>query len=431
MRWFDGLAAVAIAGVSAYLVAQAPLRELEGTAYDLLLRARHEIYGPAGGGRQGPPASSPVVVIALDRETALRPPFDRLPQELWTPQIAGVVNRVLAGGARIVAQQDVFTATANDTLPHYDAHYLAVLARGAQQGRIVLGRRAPAPDRLGPAPEIIAAAGGDRNVRRIALYPDADGVLRHAALYESSHDVTGTVSRNPSLALELAARVIGERPHLLNGSTLLLGRYPVPGSEDNAMLLNFRGGRGGIPVFSLGDLHACDEAGDAAFFRKHFDDKVVLIGRSDVPRVRRVTAARFLDSAPQTRDAERCRLPVMQSLVGLENGGDMAEVEVSATAVRNLLQRDAVKTLPQSVALLASALLALATALAVTRIALALVAPGVLVVLGGWGYLAVVMLARENWLMPLAQPAGAVVIAFAAAWAFRRLRGRGLRLRRA
>ena len=157
MRWFDGLAAVAIAGMAAFLVAQPPLRALEGPAYDLLLRARQEIYSPLARAQ----SVSPVVVVALDRETALRPPFDRLPQELWTPQVAEVMGRLLDAGARFVAQQETLTTAAKGAVPGYDADYLAVLERAGEAGRIVLGRRAPAPDRLGPAPDYIAAAGGD------------------------------------------------------------------------------------------------------------------------------------------------------------------------------------------------------------------------------------------------------------------------------
>ena len=115
MRWFDGLAAVVIAGVAAYLVAQPPLRGLEGVGFDLLLRARQEVYRPDAAAPAAP-LRSPVVVVALDRETALRPPFDRLPQQLWTPQIAAVMERVLEGGARMVAQQQAFAATAGSVL---------------------------------------------------------------------------------------------------------------------------------------------------------------------------------------------------------------------------------------------------------------------------------------------------------------------------
>lgn len=420
MRWFDGFVALVIAGLTAYLVAQPPLRGLEGMAYDLLLRARHEVYG-----QESPPQPSPVVVVALDQETALRPPFDRLPQELWTPQIAAVMQRTLDAGALVIGQQQAFAGSANGVVDGYDADYLALLNSAGADGRMVLGRRAPAADRPGPAPEHVEAVGGSRNLRRIGLHPDTDGVLRHAALFESSGDDTGTVSLHPSLAMELAARVIGERPHLLNGSTLVLGRYAVPGSDKNAMLMNFQGGGGGIPVFSLGDLYACSQDGGEAFFRKHFDDKVVLFGRTDAPSARGVAAARFLNMHNADRYAERCHLPVMQSLVGLDSTYTTPEVVVTATAVRNLLQRDAVKTLPGYAAVLASGLLALATALAVLRISPALVVPGVLLLLFGWSYLAVVMLARETWLMPLAQPATAIIIACACTSAYRALRRLG------
>ncbi|MGF1628784.1 MAG: CHASE2 domain-containing protein [Kiloniellaceae bacterium] len=426
MRWFDGLAVLVVAGLAAYLAIQPPLRELEGPAYDLLLRARLEIYGKDFSSRGLRAQPSPVVVVALDQETGLRPPFDRLPQELWTPQIAEVMRRTLDAGALVLAQQQAFATSGDAAIEGYDADYLAVLSEAAKQRRMVLGRRAPAPDRLGPAPAHAEAVGADRNVRHIALYPDPDGVLRHAALYEDSHDRTGNVSVKPTLALELAARVIGERPHLLNGSDLLLGRHAVPGSEINAMLLNFQGGDGGIPVFSLGDLYACSQDGEEGFFRKHFDDKVVIFGRTDGPRWRRVTAARFLDVRSTDRYAERCRLPLMLSLVASDHGSDatgtMPEVLVSATAVRNLLLREGVKSLSAAAVFFIVALLALAVAWAVLRIDSHIVAPAVLVVAAGWGYLAVVMLARETWLMPLAQPASAVALAFAAAWIYRALR---------
>lgn len=423
MRWYDGLAAVVLAGLATYFVTLPLSRDLEGPAYDLLLRARHEIYGQNFMPRGGRPPASPVVVVALDEDTGLRPPFDRLPQELWTPQIAEVMRAALEAGALFIAQQQAFVASADSAVSGYDATYLEVLREAAGRNRIVLGRRAPAPDRLGPALQHAEAAGGDRNVRHIALYPDRDGVLRHAALYEALLDRTGVNSLYPSLALELAARVIGERPHLRDGSDLLLGRYVVPGSQDNTMLLNFHGGDGGIPVFSLGDLHACAEDGDAAFFRKHFDNKVVIFGRTDAPRWRRVTAARFLGVRAADRYAERCRLPLMQSLAGRMPGeGTLPEVLVSATAVRNLLMQEAVKSLPQIAVIGICALLALAIAWAVLRLPPHLVGLSLAVVFAGWGYLAVVMLAHEYWLMPLAQPALAVIVSFAAAWIYRSVR---------
>ena len=416
MRWIDLLAALLIACIAAYLVAQPPLRALQGPTFDLLLAARQALYGQEI--HPNPPGGSPVVVVALDRETALRPPFDRLPKELWTPQIAQVMDRALEGGALVVAQHEAFAASGESALPGYDDDFLALLDRAGAEGQVVLGRRAPAPDRLGPLPGYVEAVGGDRNLRRTALYPDADGVLRHAALYETSRDSTGVVTINPSLALELAARVLGERPRLLNGDAMQLGRYTVPGASENAMLLNFQGGDGGVPMFSLGDLHACAKAEDAAFFRKHFDNRVVLFGRIDAPRWRRATAERFLGVHDADRYDVRCRLPVMESLVGSDDSATTPAVLVTATAVRNLLQRDAIKTLPHYAALLVSGLLAMAAAFAMLRVPRIVVAPATLVLLAVWCYLAVVMLARENWLMPLAQPFIAMAFAFAVAWCF-------------
>ena len=422
MRWFDGLAALLIAGVAAHFAAQEPLRHLEGGAYDLSLRARQLLYPtlPAAGGAS---SSQPVAVILLDQESALRPPFERLPQALWTPQIATVMNRLLDSGVHLIAQQEAFEVTAGAAAETYNEAYLAALERGGREGRLVLGRRAPAPDRIGPAPEYIVAVGGDRNVRRIALHPDRDGVIRDAALYEHSRDLSGALNLNPSLALELAARVIGERPHLLNGTDLLLGRYAVPGSSHNSMRLNFHTGRAAVPVFSFADIHACAEAGDESFFRKHFSGKVVLIGRGVPESARRKTSARFLSPPPAALDsALRCLLPRMQSLADQDDAGILPEVVITATAVQNLLQQNAVRALPRPVEPLISAALAVLAAFAVLRLSFLIALPASAALLAGWGYLAVVVLARETWSLPLAQPALAVVMTLLIVWAYRRLR---------
>jgi hypothetical protein len=60
----------------------------------------------------------------------------------------------------------------------------------------------------------------------------------------------------------------------------------------------------------------------------------------------------------------------------------------------------------------------------VLRIAPLVVASATVVLFAGWSYLAVVMLAQETWLMPLAQPALALLLTFILAYAYRRLRGR-------
>jgi CHASE2 domain-containing sensor protein len=90
--------------------------------------------------------------------------------------------------------------------------------------------------------------------------------------------------------------------------------------------------------------------------------------------------------------------------------------------VRNLLMHEAVKSLPQIAVIGICAVLALAITWAVMRIAPYMVALAAIVLLGGWGYLAGVMLAREFWVLPLAQPVLAVIVSFAAAWVYRQLR---------
>ncbi|MCH8049410.1 hypothetical protein IH979_01730, partial [Patescibacteria group bacterium] len=79
-------------------------------------------------------------------------------------------------------------------------------------------------------------------------------------------------------ALVLAARARGVAPRRTADGAIALGDDPIPGSRNNRIAINFDGGAGAIPTYSLADLRACAEKGDAAYFRRHFAGKVVFIG---------------------------------------------------------------------------------------------------------------------------------------------------------
>ncbi len=418
MRWFDGLAAAIIAGVATLAVAQPAVVALEGPAFDGLLALRHQIYGQPFRRQR-----SHAVVVALDQETALRPPFDRLPVSLWTPQLANVMAALLDSGASVIGQQ-AFTTSAAAAAPDYDADYLAVLAKAAAEERIVLGRRAPGPDRLSPVPAHIEAAGGYRNVRRAELTADPDGVVRQMALYHEVLTPNGSAGIQPSLALELAARFLEERPQIVVGQNVLLGSYKVPESSDRAMLMNPQGGDGGVPVFSLADLNVCAEEGDQAFFRKYFEGKVVVIGRLGPAETRYRTAARFLGIEDDARGARRCRLPPVRSLADLSASPGTPSPVITAVAVNNLLRENAINRPAAPFGTVIAALLALAAAILGLRVRTLLALPLGLAFVGGWLYLASLMLSKQAWLMPLLQPLAAFLLSLAVAWAYRFLRPR-------
>lgn len=414
MRWIDGLAALAITAAVTFVAAQPALVALEGPAFDTLLTVRHQLFA-----QQNRFGSSQAVVVGLDRETALRPPFDRLPEELWTPQLARVMTAVLDAGAVVVAQQEAFAASAEDVMAGYDADYLAVLERAGGAGQLVLGRMGPGPDRVSPFPAHVDQVGGYRNVRSAELPLDPDGVVRRARLYEELLPPSGAPRLEPTLALELAARLQGERPQLVNGEDVELGGYRVPGSASTTMLLNPEGGTGSVPVFSLADLFSCAEEGETAYFEKYFRGKVVIFGGLAAASDRHLTSARFLGVSDRDRSARRCNLPALRSLETLPAADGTADAVVTAIAVNNLAQGRAINSLEAPFGLVIAALLALAASLAGLRVRFWLVLPVSLLLMGGWVYLAAMMLARQAWLMPLTQPLLAVTLGILLAWAYR------------
>src|SRR5262245_26037670 len=97
MRRRDILAASLIACAVGAVLAVPAFDRLRGSSIDLLFWLRHEAFG-----QQYPTESSHVAIVALDEETYRTPPFAERPVVLWTPQIAAVLNAVLAGGAKVV-----------------------------------------------------------------------------------------------------------------------------------------------------------------------------------------------------------------------------------------------------------------------------------------------------------------------------------------
>ena len=109
----------------------------------------------------------------------------------------------------------------------------------------------------------------------------------------------------------------------------------------NTLTLNFDGGADDIPTFSLADLRACIDKGDADFFRRNFDGKVVLIGtRLDVED-RVITSKRFATGLEDI-DGPRCIQPVAAPSATFRRD-TIGGVYIHATAINNLINRDALR----------------------------------------------------------------------------------------
>ena len=418
VRRRDALVAVVIAIAAGIAAASPAFGLLHGLSIDALTALRWFAFGPARA-----PATSPTVIVALDEEAYRTPPFIGTPGVFWTREIGRVVTAVIDGGAKVVGFDVVFpTSIEQSELPFgdetlgaklrgFDRDFLRALATASQSGKIVLGQVQHQDQPILPSPGQRAAVGHMRNIRALNVYTDRDNVVRRVPL---TFEVDGATV--PSMAVELAARAQGAAPERAADGAMTLAGYRIPGAVPNTMTLNFEGGADDIPTYSLGDLRACAEKGDADFFRRHFGGKVVLVGAVLDAEDRKLTSKRFATAVEGTR-SERCVLaapPAAERFVR----DSIAGVVVHATAVNNLIRRDALFEFGPAGSILAAVLfaaLAAASALMLAPISAGLAYLGLA---AAWtGGAAVVF--RHAVALPLAEPLIAGLLALGATIGYR------------
>jgi adenylate cyclase len=356
------IAIVLITIIAATLAAAPGSLFLRGLSLDIATALTSRLFG-----RAHENIASPTVVVAFDEETYETRPFKGTPTITWTGEIARVLKAVLDGGARVVGFDVVFPTTIEESeiafenetigarMHGFDRNFLRALAGGANEGRIVLGEVQHGADLIRPAAGQRAAVGQQRNIRSLNVYSDADDVVRRVPLALAVNGAS-----TPAMALELASRALGATPQINDVGVALAG-YSVPSLIPNAMTLNFYGASGDVPAYSLADLQACVEKGDNEFFRRNFAGKVVLFGSKLDLEDLKMTSKRFAAS-PRRETGERCVLsaptapaPARSSIPG---------VFVQATAINNLLGREAIIELSDGprwlLALVAAAIGALA-----------------------------------------------------------------------
>ncbi|MBV9629265.1 MAG: adenylate/guanylate cyclase domain-containing protein [Xanthobacteraceae bacterium] len=338
-----------------------PLDRLRGLSIDVLTALHWHAFGQAHD-----PAASPVVVVALDEETYLTPPFAGTPSIAWTGEIGRVLTAVIAGGAKVVGFDLVFPIsleqselpvgdeTLGTRLQGIDRAFLRALQAAARENKIVLGEVQHREQPIVPSPTQRIVVNGQRNIRALNVFNDSDDVVRRVPLSFAAGD-----TRPPSMAVELAARALGQAPQFGETRTSLAG-YQVPGLVPNTMTLNFAGGAGDVPTYSFADLAACAAANNPEFFRRAFSDKIVLFGTLLDVEDRKVTSKRFA-TAPENARGARCVYPAKPQAPGPVSN-TISGVYVHATAVSNLIRQDALTELNGVSAALVSALFAFVVA---------------------------------------------------------------------
>jgi len=397
----DAVAVILIAVACGVISTLPPFNLIHGWSIDALTALRWEAFGT-----RREPATMPVAVVAIDEETYQTPPFSGSPTLTWTTELGRVLSAVIDGGARVVGFDIVFpTSIEQSELPFgddllgarmrgFDRPFLRSLAKGASAGKLVLGETLGG-DR--PAPGQRIAVGQQKNIRALNVFFDPDGVVRRVPLTFRADG-----EKIPSMALELAARALNTEPAVSENGSVKLASYLIPSAVPNTLTLNFEGGASDVQTFSFADLRACVERNNTDFFRREFADKVVIFGTLLGSEDRKITSKRFATGLDGS-GAPRCALPPAQPSPGQFKRSSIAGVYIHATAVQNLMARDAVVEPGR----LATAMIAIAFAV-LAALAARMMAPGVaaLVFLGLfaiWTCLATFAFTRALAL-PLSEP---------------------------
>jgi adenylate cyclase len=313
-----------------------------GLSIDALTALRWNLWG----GRQVP-ASSSAVVVAIDEESYRTPPFRGSPTLTWTGATGRVLDAVLEGGSKVVGFDIVFpTSIEQSEIPFggsvlgekvrgFDRNFLRSLAAAASVRKVVLGEVLRGDEPIRPSPGQRIAVHQQDNIRPLNVYTDRDDIVRRLPL---TFTVDGT--RIPSMALELASRAVDTKPELGHDAMVALAGYQVPSLVPETMTLNFEGGAEDVPTFSFVDLVSCAARSDTEYFRRWFAGKVVLFGTVLDTEDRRLTSKRFTTGLEGFR-TPRCALEGNPAKADFSRS-TIAGVYIHATAVNNLIARNAV-----------------------------------------------------------------------------------------
>ena len=339
----DIVAAILIALLAGAIFTSPPLQTLQGLSLDILTALRGTLIGD-----RRDPATSPVVVVAIDGETYDTPPFKGSPTQTWTREIARVLGSITEGGAKVIGFDVIFPSSIEQSeipfgdvsfgsrLKGFDRDYLIALRKLSDSGKLVLGERLSNdhPERPDRAQQLSVRT----NIRALNVHTDPDDVIRRMPL---SFSIDGKPV--PAMAVELAARALGGQPDSGPSGVVGLSGYAIPSAVPNTLTLNFRDMGRDVPTYSFADLRACVEKGDTDFFRRAFDGKVVLLGSILTFDDRKLTSMHLSGGYDGTPGA-RCALPAPAHAVQKARS-DIAGVFVHATVIRNLIERDALTEL--------------------------------------------------------------------------------------
>jgi class 3 adenylate cyclase len=415
----DAVAVLLVALLCGLMTAMPPFGQVHGWSIDILTALRWQMFGA-----RRDAASAPVAVIAIDEETHNTPPFDHSPTSTWTTEVGRVLSAVLDGGARVAGFDVVFATSIEQSeipfgddilgakLRGFDRPFLRSLASGAAAGKVVLGEVLRDDGAIGPAAGQRIAVRQQQNIRPLNVYFDPDEIFRRVPL-----TFAGKQGPIPSMSLELAARAREAVPKFSKDGSVTLAGYRIPSAVANTLTLNFDGGAADILTYSLADLRACVERDDKEFFRRQFADKIVIFGTLLEAEDRKLTSKRFVTGVDHA-SAPRCVLPQVPPSPTRFGRSTIAGVYVHATAVNNLIARDALVELGPGPTIVIAIGFALLAAVAARWLAPAYAALAFAGMMAVWTLGATLAFAR-TLVLPLSEPFAAGLAALVMITAYR------------
>jgi class 3 adenylate cyclase len=337
----DAIAVLLVALLSGLASTLPPASLVHGWSLDVLTGLRWKLFGA-----RHDAASAPVAVIAIDEETYDTAPFKGTPTSAWTTEIGRVLTAVLDGGAKVAGFDVVFANSIEQSeipfgddilgakLRGFDRPFLLSLRAGASAGKLVLGEALRSDGAVSPSHGQRIAVRQQQNIRPLNIYSDPDDIVRRVQL-----TFAGKEKPIPSMALELAARAQQAEPVIGEDGSVSLSGYRIPSAVKNTMTLNFDGAND-VQTYSLADLRACVERDDKAFFQRQFAGKIVIFGTLLDAEDRKLTSKRFATGFDQA-NGPRCALPPAVASPAKFGRSTIAGVYIHATAINNLIAREA------------------------------------------------------------------------------------------
>lgn len=423
MKLTHGIIAGAVALATVSILSLPFANRLDSLSVDSLFFLRHKLYKAVPSLKPALPESH-VVVIGIDEETYQTEPFKAIPKVMWTPQYATIIDKVFEADASVLGFDIILPTSAESYLPGFDKAFLkALFLHGRKEGKLVLGKVQHQKTPVAPYRGHSFAVNNERNVRLLNLGTSSSSeelaVLRYLPLWFESSNIDGSKRKDGSMSVELAARYLGVSPQPNANDELILGNNKVPTQVKNQMLVNFDTTPGAIPTYSLADLYACAEAGKDDYFKRHFANKIILLGTILDLEDRKLTSMRLAKEPEGHHVTERCVIKYDKNKwahTGIRD--DIPGVYFHAQAINNLINGNALHEFSK----LGYAAWSLPLVLLIAWLSLSISAlrSGITVLLGSVVWVAIALTGFHfGYVLPLYVPIVAAALTFASLLAFR------------